>query len=327
MKYLLVDTFNLFIRCFSVNTKTDNSGLHIGGVAGSLVSLYSFCKTFEPDFVFLCYEGMNSGNKRRKSFHQYKDGRRSPHSISNLGNVNLTTDFWNQLQMFQDVVSFLPVCPISLDYLEGDDIISYLAHKFPDDNKIIVSTDKDYYQLINEKTQQFDPNRKVLINEDFILEKYAVSPNNWLIAKSFLGDSSDNVQKIPKIGIKTLNKLFPELKDRDFSDMQSFIDFQIEKNDEKINKILSVENTNVLKNNYDIMNLNDINRIFSLRNIDGIKNVATKWEPDVDFVNLELYLRKNSINLEFPFSSVSYVFRRLDHESQKSISHIRQIWN
>lgn len=322
MRILLIDAFNFFIRNFTTNTVTNENGEHVGGIVGSILSLYSSIKNLEPDFVFLCYEGKNSGNRRRKSFHDYKSGRRSPHTISNTDNINPKNDFWKEILIFQDLIALLPICTLSVDNLEADDIISYICSNFKDDEKIIISTDQDYYQLIDNKTIIFNPVKKQLIDKVYIKEKFNVEPKNHLIAKCILGDKSDNIPKIPKLGIKKINKLFPELSTQVFESLESFLDFY--KNSETQNKILK-ENLEILRSNYKVMNLLNLN--LSPISVNRLVNQIINWKSETDLVNFRLLIQKNFINMEIPFSSFTFTFRRLDYESQKFIKHIREVWS
>ena len=157
-KIILVDTFNLFIRCFSTSQEVNENGLHIGAITSSVMSLYSWINKFSPDAMFLCYEGKKSGLRRRRSFHDYKDGRRNPHTISNI-EYNEKNAFWNELKVFFSLVEQMPFCNLSIDYLEADDVISYLSKKFKDDEVIIISTDEDYYQLISDNISVYSPTK------------------------------------------------------------------------------------------------------------------------------------------------------------------------
>lgn len=322
MKILLVDAFNFFIRSFTTNTATNENGEHVGGIIGSILSLYTSIKKLEPDFVFFCYEGKNSGNRRRKSFHDYKSGRRSPHTIKDDDNINPKNDFWREILIFQDLISLLPICTLSVDNLEADDIISYICNNIIKTQKIIISTDQDYYQLIDDDTLIFNPIKKQLIDKVYIKEKFSVDPKNILIVKCMLGDKSDNIPKIPKLGIKKINKLFPELSTKIFNSLDSFITFY--KNYDIQNKILN-ENLDLLKSNYKIINLKNLN--LSQISTGRLVNQIINWKPETDLVNFRLLIQKNFINMEVSFSSFTLAFRRLDYESQKFIKYIREIWN
>ena len=324
MKFLLIDTFNLFIRSFTSISSLNENGEHVGGVSGSILSLYYTIKRLEPDFVFLCYEGRNSGARRRKSFHNYKDGSKSPHTITKIESVNSENTFWSELFLFQQLVSLLPVCPISIDNLEADDVISFIINAFPKDEKIIVSTDKDYYQLIDDNTKVYDPKNKVLIDTPYIKEKYKILPINWLIVKCFLGDKSDNIKKIKGLGIKRINKFLPELIDREFRDLNSFLQYVKEKNDDKIFHYINDDILEDLKSNYKLMDLQNLN--LSITSSEAIKNTLGSWKSEMDLINFRLLLQKNFINLEVSISSMTLIFRRLDYESKNFNEYVRQIW-
>ena len=326
-KILLVDFFNLFIRCYSTIKDVNEEGRHVGAITGSLMSLYSLYKKFEPNYIFLCYEGKNSGARRRKSFHDYKDGRKSPHTV--FGDSFTSPDeFWNELKLFHNLVSLLPICNLSIDYLEADDLISYLNFRFKDESKIIMSTDEDYYQLIDDNSTIYSPAKKnlagekgIIVDKKYLKEKFDILPENWLLRKSLMGDKSDNVEKsIKGLGNKTIQKLFPELGEKSFS-IDSFVDL-IKSKDEKNKKIKELildHNIEKIRNNFDLMNLLDFNKIFSLRNKTAIENQLKDWDENVelDLFNLDLLLQKNMINLPISFQTFSFMFKRLHYDAQQ----------
>ena len=73
---LFIDLLNLYCRCFSSVPLTDDNGLHVGGVYGTLNALQSYIKNFTPSEVYVCWEGAQSGERRRKKLKEYKEGRK-----------------------------------------------------------------------------------------------------------------------------------------------------------------------------------------------------------------------------------------------------------
>jgi 5'-3' exonuclease len=327
-KIILVDTFNLFIRCFSTSKELNENGLHIGAITNSVMSLYNWINRFNPDVVFLCYEGKKSGLRRRHSFHDYKDGRRSPHTISDI-EYNENNAFWNELKVFFTLVEQMPVCNLSVDFLEADDVISYLTKKFQDEEKIIISTDEDYYQLISDNTSVFSPTKTEKVGEEKIkgkmitkkvlLDEYKIIPENWVIRKTLLGDKSDNIKKDFKgIGNKTIQKLFPELAEKEYGidDFWSLV--KLKQNDNKklqsLNNQVSIYYT--LKNKYELMNLRN-NKNISVTAINKLESSLKSWKPEYDHFNLNLLFQKNMIPLRIQFSSLSSTLRSLCYASTK----------
>jgi 5'-3' exonuclease len=76
-----------------------------------------------------------------------------------------------------------------------------------------MSSDQDFLQLVNNKITVYSPTKKKIYTPEKIKEEYGVTPQNYLQMKILLGDSSDNVPGVPKLGPKKLIKNFPELQE------------------------------------------------------------------------------------------------------------------
>lgn len=296
------------------------------------MSLYSWINKFNPDALFLCYEGKQSGLRRRRSFHDYKDGRRSPHTISKI-EYSEDNAFWNELKIFFDLIEQMPICNLSVDFLEADDVISYLNSRFKDDEKIIVSTDEDYYQLISNNTTVFSPTKTQMVGEEKIkgklitketlMDEYKIIPENWVIRKALLGDKSDNIKKELKgIGNKTVQKLFPELADKELTIAEFSELLKRKQNDnKKLSSLVNEDTIYTLTKNYDLMNLR-CNTNVSVTAMDKLEAQLKSWEPEYDHFNLNLLMQKNLIPLKIQFSSLSSTMRGLFYASKRFKEHI-----
>ncbi len=108
---------------------------------------------------------------------------------------------------------------------EADDIIAYVAQtpRFKrSGKKLLLSSDKDFFQLVDDKTVLYRPIQKEVLNKNTILEKFDIHPTNFAMARAMAGDKSDNIEGIPGLGLKTVSKRFPFFKDEEtetFSDI------------------------------------------------------------------------------------------------------------
>jgi 5'-3' exonuclease len=166
----------------------------------------------------------------------------------------------NQMERLIQYLKCLPVTVTSIDGLEADDIIGYLANKFQahdDTQKVtIMSADKDFLQLVSDKVHCYSPVKKKIYTPKDVLEEFGVSSYNFLNYKILMGDSSDNIPGITGLGPKKLLKLFPELN----SDVNVTLDSIIERSAELINEnklyLSVVERRHQLAINYQLMSLN-----------------------------------------------------------------------
>jgi len=77
----------------------------------------------------------------------------------------------------------------------------------------IVSSDKDFYQLIDERVKVWNPIKKQIINQEDFFEIYNMQPYNFALLKSLMGDKSDNIPGIKGLGPKTIAKHYEFLKE------------------------------------------------------------------------------------------------------------------
>ena len=98
-----------------------------------------------------------------------------------------------------------------MDNIEADDVIGYCAKHLFKDKVTIMSTDKDFLQLVDERIKVWSPTKKKMYDEDRILDEYGINAANFLLYRILDGDKSDGIPGVKGAGQKTLLKLFPWL--------------------------------------------------------------------------------------------------------------------
>lgn len=91
--------------------------------------------------------------------------------------------------------------------MEADDVIAWLTHQMTGNNITVVTVDQDMLQLINENVDVYSPIKKVFINNDNFVEQTGVDKKNFLPYKCLLGDKSDNIPGLTRVGKKTALKM------------------------------------------------------------------------------------------------------------------------
>lgn len=91
--------------------------------------------------------------------------------------------------------------------MEADDVIAWLSHNCTDQQLTIVTVDKDMYQLINENVCVYTPIKKVMVNNTNFIQAAGVRKQDFLKYKALIGDKSDNIPGIPRVGHKTALKI------------------------------------------------------------------------------------------------------------------------
>lgn len=224
-RVLLIDSMNMFIRSFSYINKFNAQGHHIGGLFGYLRSLGAMINEIKPTRVILIFDGEGNITNKKNLYAEYKGTRKIKRITNWTGFDNLQQESESMADQMLRLIDYLKCLPISIsviDKLEADDIIAYLSKKF--NQSIIVSADQDFLQLVNEKITVYSPIKKKYYTEVDVFEEFGTWPCNFLNKKIILGDTSDNVPKVPKIGMKKIYKLFPELTSKKTVTLQEIID-------------------------------------------------------------------------------------------------------
>ena len=195
------------------------SGHHVGGLVGFLRSLGFVTRTFDPSRVIIVWDG-KGGSANRKNIDPNYKAQRATSRITHWGlydtKAEETEALIGQLFRTQDYLECLPVQQLMMEKLEADDIIAYLAKTASGSKKklTIVSSDKDFLQLVDEYVEVYAPVKKKTFTKDNIEEELQVLPENYNIVKALLGDNSDNLAGVKGLGIKTILSQFPDLVDK-----------------------------------------------------------------------------------------------------------------
>jgi DNA polymerase-1 len=201
---------NMFVRHYMANPSQSKNGELIGGVVGYMKALSALVKKHMPEKVYVVWEGGGSP-RRRQIFPEYKANRKPAKMNRFYGDlVPDSEDNKNaQIQILIELFKTIPVRQLYVDNCEADDVIGYMCKKiYQDQDKIIVSSDKDFYQLLDDKTKVYRPGKRTFVNKQNVIDEFNIAPKNFCVAKAFCGDSSDNIDGVSRVGFKTLAKRF-----------------------------------------------------------------------------------------------------------------------
>ena len=259
-RILFIDGLNLFFRNFAVMNMVNPDGVHIGGLGGFFRSLGAMIRQIDPTQVYVVFDGAGSANNRKNINPLYKSGR----DLQRITNWDAFDDKQDEDDSKVDqmirVIQYLktlPVKTVSIDKVEADDIISYLSKvviKDPKDKAFIVSSDKDFIQLVSDNVIVYRPMEKEYYTEQTVIDKYKMSPKNFLLHKTLLGDNSDKIKGVKGLGEKGIYKKFPELMERDM-DLQDIFSICESKFKDHVVYARVLQNMDEMENNYKIMNL------------------------------------------------------------------------
>ena len=259
-RLLVIDSLNLFIRNYVVKPYISKDGVPIGGVLGYLQSLQMLVREMKPTEVVICWDAPGGSVRRKQKLKEYKAGRkpiRLNRSFRNLTEEQERENKTWQTGKVLELLNGLPVIQLMVEGIEADDIIAYVAQheKYKGWEHIIVSSDKDFFQLCTGLTTVYRPIQKKLMTHINITEEHGVHPNNFALARSMVGDKSDNIIGIPRIGLKTVAKNFPFLREEKSATIDDLMNHcnAMPKKSKSIASIL--ENRSLIEENYSLMQL------------------------------------------------------------------------
>lgn len=261
-RYLLIDGLNLFFRNFSAINAVNSNGVHVGGLGGFFRSLGALIRTIQPTQVYVVFDGPGSSNNRKNIIPEYKSARNVTRVTKHELFDNLEEEDDSKVDQIVRIIQYLttlPVKTICLSRVEADDVIAYLSSTLPtkpEDRAFIVSSDKDYLQLVTEKVIVYRPIEKEYYTTDTVKDKFGVNPSNFLLYKLLMGDNSDGITGIKGLGPKGLFKRFPELKTQDVS-FDDLLDIAESKLKEHVVYARILHDVEGLENKYKVMDLSN----------------------------------------------------------------------
>ena len=274
---LIIDGLNTFIRVFSVIPTTNDNGTHIGGIVGFLKSIGYTINMFRPTRCIIIWDGKGGSSRRRKMYPEYKAKRKTNIRLNRAYDFETIEqereNMIRQIQRTIEYLDFLPITMLSIDNVEADDIIAYTAKQVLTDSKVtIMSSDKDFLQLVDDRISVWSPTKKKLYKPEQVMEEYGIPSHNLLMYRIFDGDKSDNINGVFGYGLKTVQKKLPFLQE----DKQFSVDEVITEVDEL------EEHREIMERNFDLMQLHNVNISASAKTktIDKIREPIPKLNKE-----------------------------------------------
>ena len=231
MKYLLIDTANMFFRARHVAFRATDPWEKVGyALHISMAAINKVAKKFDADHVVFMLEGRSW---RKDHYKPYKANRTVARAALTEREQEEEKLFWDTFDDFNQYLREKTNCSVLRDgAAEADDLIARWIHLHPDDEHTIISSDSDFYQLLTENVKQFngitdqlitvegifDAKGKPVIDKKTKLPKEIPNPEWLLFEKCMRGDSSDNVFSafpgVRKKGTKNKVGLLEAFEDR-----------------------------------------------------------------------------------------------------------------
>lgn len=204
-KLLLVDGHNLLFQMFygMPNKIYGKDGNSYHGVFGFIGGLLKSVNMISPNKLLIIFDGENNGNRKIIN-NNYKANR------IDYTQVPIEENPFSQYEGIKKALDYMNIMYYETNGYETDDLIASYVYKYHEKMKIIIqSSDTDFLQLVNTNVCLFRYRGKnsLKYTKTEVVNKYGVTPDKIAQLKSLVGDNSDNLKGVCKVGVKTAAKL------------------------------------------------------------------------------------------------------------------------
>jgi DNA polymerase I len=208
------------------------------------------------------FDGKNGSATRRKLFPDYKAHRKVKIRLNRAQSVDKEDNQLEQLVRLVDYLETLPITVITVEGAEADDVIAYITNEVltpKNSHTFIMSSDKDFLQLVSNNVHIWSPTKKKLYYEDDVYSEFGVIPQNFAVYRALEGDTSDNIPGAPGLKLKTIIKRWPKVAEQTPITLEEFFQYNTElMSDSKVKAYEAVEQSaENIKLYYKIMQLHE----------------------------------------------------------------------
>ena len=294
--FLIIDGNSIMNRAFyGIKLLSTKDGTYTNAVYGFLNIYYMIMDMVHPNYVAVAFD-ISRPTFRHKMYAEYKAGRRS-----------MPDELRPQMDLIKDILNAMNIKVLELEGYEADDILGTIAsvNSKNDIFTYILTGDKDSLQLVSDKTSVIMPSTKMgkteytIYTPEVLKEKMGIEPYQVIELKSLMGDKSDNIPGVPKVGEKTgkslldmCSKLDNIYANIDNIDISESLRTRLKENREiaYLSHDLATINVNVpIDVDYNLLKLTDVNlpelsKIFTRL---SFKKFLEKYIKEGQDINLE----------------------------------------
>lgn len=206
-KLVLIDGHSILNRAFfGIPDLTNSEGLHTNAVYGFLNIMFKILEEEQPDYLTVAFD-VSEPTFRHKMFAAYK-GTRKP----------MAEELRQQVPLMKEMLKAMGITVVEKGGYEADDILGTIAKQSEAKGLTVsvVSGDRDLLQLATDRIKIRIPKTKRTgteiedYNTKEVIEKYQVTPIEFIDVKALMGDTSDNIPGVPGIGEKTATAIIAQ---------------------------------------------------------------------------------------------------------------------
>ena len=199
-KLVIIDGNSIMYRSFYALPLLSNSeGEYSNAIYGFAMQVINIINNIKPKYMVVAFD-FSKHTFRNDLFDGYKATRKP-----------MPNELRSQVAPLKDMLKQMNIAVVEKEGIEGDDVIGIISKKFLDTETIIVTGDRDSFQLVDDVTSVYFTKKGTsdvkIINPKTLKEEYGVTPKQFIDLKALQGDSSDNIPGVAGVGAKTATEL------------------------------------------------------------------------------------------------------------------------
>jgi len=198
--YLIDGSSTIYRAYFALKNLSSSKGFPTNAIYGFTAMLVKLLEDYHPEYLGIVFDSKGP-TFRHKMYESYKATR-----------PGMPNDLSIQIPYIKQIVHGFRINALEREGCEADDVIGTIAKQASAANvsTIIVSSDKDFCQLIDENISTFDPRTNKAFGIKEVQERFGVTPDKVVEVLGLSGDASDNIPGVAGIGEKTAIKLIQQ---------------------------------------------------------------------------------------------------------------------
>lgn len=199
-KLVIIDGNSIMYRSFyALPLLANSNGEYSNAIYGFVTQVINIINNIKPKYMVVAFD-FSKHTFRNDLFDGYKATRKP-----------MPEELRGQLKPLKDLLKLMNIAVVEQEGIEGDDVIGIVSKKFLDTETIIVTGDRDSFQLVDDTTSVYFTRKGTsdvkILNVKTLKEEYGVTPQQFIDLKALQGDASDNIPGVAGVGPKTATDL------------------------------------------------------------------------------------------------------------------------